>query len=175
MSPAPRSAPSSPRRCGPAPLRTRAAAALTPPPFPQLADQFTDIVTDAVLCIRRPDAPIDLHMVERMHMSHKTAADSRLIKGLVLDHGARHPDMPNSVRNAYVMTLNVSLEYEKTCVERPRRGWAAQGRGGGCQRAPAPRAHSSSPSSPAPLDPFPCPLSTQRGHLWHRVHDGRGA
>lgn len=83
---------------------------------PQLADQFTDIVTDAVLTIRREDAPIDLHMVERMHMSHKTAADSRLVKGLVLDHGARHPDMPASVKNAYIMTLNVSLEYEKTCV-----------------------------------------------------------
>jgi len=35
---------------------------------------------------------------------------------LVLDHGARHPDMPKRVENAYVLTLNVSLEYEKTEV-----------------------------------------------------------
>lgn len=28
-----------------------------------LADQFTDIVTDAVLCVKKPDEPIDLHMV----------------------------------------------------------------------------------------------------------------
>jgi len=34
----------------------------------------------------------------------------------VLDHGARHPDMPKRVENAYILTLNVSLEYEKTEV-----------------------------------------------------------
>lgn len=33
--------------------------------------------------------------------------------GLVLDHGARHPDMPKKVKNAYILTCNVSLEYEK--------------------------------------------------------------
>lgn len=36
--------------------------------------------------------------------------------GLVLDHGARHPDMPKRVENAYILTCNVSLEYEKTEV-----------------------------------------------------------
>lgn len=41
---------------------------------------------------------------------------SRLIKGLVLDHGARHPDMKKRVEDAYVLTCNVSLEYEKTEV-----------------------------------------------------------
>ena len=33
-------------------------------------------------------------MVEIMEMQHKSAMDTQLIKGLVLDHGARHPDMP---------------------------------------------------------------------------------
>lgn len=32
--------------------------------------------------------------VEVMHMRHKLDQDTRLIRGLVLDHGARHPDMP---------------------------------------------------------------------------------
>ena len=41
---------------------------------------------------------------------------SRLIKGLVLDHGARHPDMKKRVEEAYILTCNVSLEYEKRCV-----------------------------------------------------------
>lgn len=40
----------------------------------------------------------------------------RLIRGLVLDHGARHPDMKKRVEDAYVLTCNVSLEYEKTEV-----------------------------------------------------------
>ena len=67
-----------------------------------------------------PDAkfkePIDLHMVEIMKMQHRTASETQLVRGLVLDHGARHPDMPKRVENAFVLTLNVSLEYEKTCV-----------------------------------------------------------
>ena len=58
--------------------------------------------------------PIDLHMVEIMKMQHRTASETQLIRGLVLDHGARHPDMPKRVENAYILTLNVSLEYEKT-------------------------------------------------------------
>lgn len=32
-----------------------------------------------------------------MHMRHKLDQDTRLVKGLVLDHGARHPDMPKRV------------------------------------------------------------------------------
>lgn len=53
-------------------------------------------------------------MVEIMTMQHRTAAETELIRGLVLDHGARHPDMPKSVKNAFILTLNVSLEYEKS-------------------------------------------------------------
>lgn len=34
----------------------------------------------------------------------------------MLDHGARHPDMKKRVEDAYVLTCNVSLEYEKTEV-----------------------------------------------------------
>ncbi|EXX51904.1 Cct6p [Rhizophagus irregularis DAOM 197198w] len=79
-----------------------------------LADKLTDAVVDAVMSIKRDDEPIDLHMVEIMKMQHKTASDSRLIRGLVLDHGARHPDMPKRVEDAYILTLNVSLEYEKS-------------------------------------------------------------
>ena len=58
--------------------------------------------------------PIDLHMVELMKMQHLTDVDTRLVKGLVLDHGARHPDMPKRLENCFILTLNVSLEYEKT-------------------------------------------------------------
>lgn len=47
-------------------------------------------------------------------MQHRTAADTRLIRGLALDHGARHPDMPKRLENCYILTMNVSLEYEKT-------------------------------------------------------------
>merc|ERR1712170_295129 len=42
--------------------------------------------------------------------------DTILIRGIVMDHGARHPDMAKRVENAYILTTNVSLEYEKTEV-----------------------------------------------------------
>ncbi|KAI0743723.1 chaperonin-containing T-complex zeta subunit Cct6 [Daedaleopsis nitida] len=91
-----------------------------------LAKQLASAVVDAVLTIRPPPPspdstdqfrdPIDLHMVEIMKMQHRTASETQLVRGLVLDHGARHPDMPKRVENAYILTLNVSLEYEKTEV-----------------------------------------------------------
>lgn len=61
-------------------------------------------------------SPIDLHMVEIMKMQHRTASETQLVRGLVMDHGGRHPDMPKRVENAFILTLNVSLEYEKTYV-----------------------------------------------------------
>ena len=81
---------------------------------PELADSLTESIVDAVLAIKQDDQPIDLHMVEIMKMQHKTDADTRLILGLVLDHGARHPDMPKRLEDCFILTLNVSLEYEKT-------------------------------------------------------------
>ncbi|XP_030034968.2 LOW QUALITY PROTEIN: T-complex protein 1 subunit zeta [Manduca sexta] len=81
-----------------------------------IAELLTDACVDAVLSIRSGDKPVDLHMVEIMEMKHKTATETTLIKGLVMDHGARHPDMPKRVENAYILTCNVSLEYEKTQV-----------------------------------------------------------
>jgi len=80
----------------------------------ELADSLTEAVVDSVLTIRRDEKPIDLYMVEIMTMQHKADLDTKLIKGIVLDHGARHPDMPKRVENAYILTCNVSLEYEKS-------------------------------------------------------------
>ena len=51
-----------------------------------------------------------------MHMKHKMDKDTRLIKGLVLDHGARHPDMPKHMEHCHILTCNISLEYEKSEV-----------------------------------------------------------
>ncbi|CAF1507384.1 unnamed protein product, partial [Adineta steineri] len=79
-------------------------------------DILTDIVVDAILALNEPGKPTDLNMVEIMEMQHRTEGDSRLVRGIVLDHGGRHPSMPKALKNAFVLTLNVSLEYEKTEV-----------------------------------------------------------
>ena len=49
----------------------------------------------------------------------------RLIRGIVMDHGARHPDMKKRVEDAYILTCNVSMEYEKRSVSyvRPACFW----------------------------------------------------
>lgn len=92
-----------------------AKASLMTKVHPNIANPLTEILVEAVNTIRRDDK-IDLHMIEVMHMQHKMSTESRLIKGLVLDHGARNDNMPSRLENCYIMTLNVSLEYEKTEV-----------------------------------------------------------
>lgn len=83
---------------------------------PNMAEQLTPIVVDAVQSIHDPEKPIDLHMVEMMEMQHRSETESTLVRGLVLDHGGRHPDMPKRLENCFILTCNVSLEYEKTEV-----------------------------------------------------------
>lgn len=82
----------------------------------KLADLLAELCVDAVLCIYEKGHPLDLHMVELMEMQHRNELQSILVKGLVMDHGGRHPDMPKSLNNCYILTCNVSLEYEKTEV-----------------------------------------------------------
>lgn len=86
----------------------------------ELADHLTEIVVDAVRTIEKANGvestTLDLHMVEIMHMKHQSSLDTKFIDGLVLDHGARHPDMPKRCENVHILILNVSLEYEKSEV-----------------------------------------------------------
>lgn len=81
-----------------------------------LTKLLTDVCVDAVLAIYNEGKQVDLHMVELMEMQHKTETDTQLVKGIVMDHGCRHPDMPKRLENAYILTCNVSLEYEKSEV-----------------------------------------------------------
>ncbi|OEU20019.1 T-complex protein 1 zeta subunit [Fragilariopsis cylindrus CCMP1102] len=75
---------------------------------------LSESLVSAVQCIYAgADSPIDLSRIEVMPMSRSTN-DSRFINGIVLDHGARHPDMPDVLHNCKIMTLNCTLEYEKT-------------------------------------------------------------
>ena len=80
-----------------------------------MAKIMADAVVSSVQTIyTSPDEPLDLNRVEIIGMSRKTGTESRFVNGLVLDHGARHPDMPSVLENCRIMTCNVSLEYEKT-------------------------------------------------------------
>ncbi|KAM7231324.1 hypothetical protein CapIbe_017769 [Capra ibex] len=82
----------------------------------ELADVLTEPVVDSIWAIKKQDEPIDLFMVELMEMKHKSETFTSLIRGLVLDHRRRHPDMKKRVEDACILMCNVSLEYEKTEV-----------------------------------------------------------
>lgn len=85
----------------------------------KVAGVLAEMVADAVLCVKGGNGgeDIDLFMVEIMTMEHMSDRDSKLVKGLVLDHGGRHPDMPKRLNDAFILTCNVSLEYEKSEVQ----------------------------------------------------------
>jgi len=53
---------------------------------------------------------------ESLPRSLSTSVTPPLRRGLVLDHGSRHPDMPKRLENCYVLNCNISLEYEKSEV-----------------------------------------------------------
>jgi len=94
-------------------LTSVAATSLRSKVAEPVADILTDIVVEAVKTIERPGEPLDLFMIEIMTMQHRRAVDTALIKGLVLDHGPRHPAMPRRLKNAFILVCNVSFEYEK--------------------------------------------------------------
>jgi T-complex protein 1 subunit zeta len=67
-----------------------AKTALNTKLLPDVANNLVEVIVDAVQIVEVKDQPIDLFMVEIMHMTHKMATETKLIRGLVLDHGARH-------------------------------------------------------------------------------------
>ncbi|KAJ1625025.1 chaperonin Cpn60/TCP-1 family [Pavlovales sp. CCMP2436] len=93
-----------------------AASSLRTKLHAELADLVTEIVVDAVRCVKKEGEQLDLHMVEIMSMQHRHAAESRLVRGLVMDHGGRHPDMKKTQNNCFILTCNATLEYEKSEV-----------------------------------------------------------
>lgn len=97
-------------------LLSVARTALRTKVYYKLADLLAELCTDAVLAVYEEGKPLDLHMVEMMEMQHRNEMETSLVKGIVLDHGGRHPDMPKSLKNCFILTCNVSLEYEKTEV-----------------------------------------------------------
>jgi len=91
---------------------------------PKLGNPLCEVLVDAVQTITKKNEntiagrneQVDLHMIEIMHMQHKMSTETKLVRGLVLDHGGRYSELPSSMENCYILCLNVSLEYEKTEV-----------------------------------------------------------
>jgi len=82
----------------------------------ELVGKLSEIVTDSILTIKRENEKVNLFMVEQLSMMSKLASETSLVKGLVLDHGLRHPLMKRDMRNVYIFICNISLEFENTEV-----------------------------------------------------------
>lgn len=95
-------------------LTNVARTALTTKVNAGLSEQLADAVVDAVYAVAEDGKEVDLHMVEVMHMRHRLSSDTRFVNGIVLDHGGRNNDMPKYLESAYILTCNVSLEYERS-------------------------------------------------------------
>ncbi len=82
-----------------------------------LSLSLSEALVSAMQCVYEgPEEPIDLSRVEILSIPRTSAygEGTQFINGIVMDHGARHPDMPDILENCKIMTCNVSLEYEKT-------------------------------------------------------------
>lgn len=78
-----------------------------------LSNKFANIAVDAVLTIYNEGKIVDLERIEILQVNTRTESDSKWIRGIVLDHGARHPDMPKLINNALILLCNINLEYER--------------------------------------------------------------
>ncbi|SCP05174.1 T-complex protein 1 subunit zeta, putative [Plasmodium ovale] len=84
-------------------------------PIP-LADKLADDLVESIKIIYNPEKQIDLHMIEIMDVKRNMSINTKLVRGMVLDHGCRHPNMPNKLTKCFILVLNVSLEFEKSEV-----------------------------------------------------------
>ena len=82
-----------------------------------LSEKIANIAVDAILTIYSEKKILDLERIEILQINNKTESDSKWIRGLVLDHGARHPDMPKIVYNAFILLCNINLEHERSEID----------------------------------------------------------
>lgn len=84
---------------------------------PKTTSQLICIWLNWCKCSTKPKA-IPLWLKVRIWLLHFLVSVDIFVRclGLVLDHGSRHPDMPKRLENCYILTCNVSLEYEKSEV-----------------------------------------------------------
>ncbi len=80
----------------------------------------SELIVDAILHVRSAATEggnIDLDDIKIEKKMGGGLADSRLIKGVIIDKEKVHPDMPDTLKNAKIGLLNLALEIEKTNID----------------------------------------------------------
>ncbi|MDQ1372572.1 MAG: Thermosome subunit [Candidatus Thermoplasmatota archaeon] len=101
-------------------LRKVAMTAMTGKSVGGERDLLADIAVEAISSISEKTdgkytADIDNVQVEKKHGG--SVADTKLIKGIILDKERTHPRMPTLVKNAKIALIDSALEIKKTEVE----------------------------------------------------------
>ncbi|XP_062896820.1 T-complex protein 1 subunit zeta-like [Mobula hypostoma] len=76
----------------------------------ELAEVLAEPVATAVNSVSQSREPVDLNRVQLVAMGHEMEQDVRLVKGIVLEQRARHPDRKWRKEDAFVLALNVALK-----------------------------------------------------------------
>jgi len=97
-------------------LKKIAGTALTGKNAEVSKELLSDIIVRAVTSVTDVDGTADLaHINVEKKVGASTDA-TELIEGMVIDKERAHPSMPESVKNAKILLLNVALEFKKTEV-----------------------------------------------------------
>ncbi|MEM0107160.1 MAG: thermosome subunit beta [Candidatus Micrarchaeaceae archaeon] len=82
---------------------------------------LADIVIKAVKQVMEKDSSgrnfVDHDQIKVEKKEGGTVADTKLIRGVLIDKEIAHPGMPKSIKNAKVLLLDAALEIEKTEVD----------------------------------------------------------
>lgn len=80
---------------------------------PKQTEKYSRIIVSAAETVRTKNKT-DLKMLEIVKMADIDAVEPlKIVKGLVMDHGGRHPMMPRRLQNVFILCTNISFEYEK--------------------------------------------------------------
>ncbi len=80
-------------------------------------EQLAEIAVEAVLLVTRTvgdECRVDLDDIMVKKKPGESVVGTKLIRGIVLDKGFVHPDMPKRIEGAKIALLNSQLEVEKT-------------------------------------------------------------
>ncbi|HDR72545.1 MAG TPA: thermosome subunit [Methanoculleus sp.] len=95
-------------------LRQVAATAINGKGAEAENELFCDIAVNAIKLIADDDGTVDTDFIGIERLSGGSAADSRLIEGVVIDKERVNANMPASVKQAGILLLNAPIEYKKT-------------------------------------------------------------
>ena len=80
----------------------------------ELKNKLSKTLIEATKIMKIADKPLDISMLQTKSFVHKFESDVVLVNGVILDHGPRHPKMKKNLKNCFILTCNISMDYDKS-------------------------------------------------------------